>query len=258
MPNINKRLGIGATVTVYARFLHPSRDIQAFYGENGFDKRKVENCIVIGRDYKRINQRNNVNVVLLRHDDFPNKVIYAATTIVKLTKPGDASHYFVTPSEPAAEPTTNQTYPSEEELRPTNVPANSQLSQEDVDRLRQEGFEVDDDNQPADDNIQREPVNPEEVQWSDWGFQGIDLRHEHSQQFNHTPNIPGSELEAEFNLFWRFFPKKFMVEVVLPATNKHLMKELKIGELTRWLGLIFLMSTIEGCHRRDFWSEKRD
>jgi roadblock/LC7 domain-containing protein len=42
--------------------------------------------------------------------------------------------------------------------------------------------------------------------------------------------------------------------VLLPHTNKNLEKPLLIGEFCQWIGLVFLLSTICGSDRQDFWS----
>lgn len=263
MTRFNKRLGIGAVVEVLASRVHPSKLIRDKYGENGLDKAKIENLIVIRKELKSINRRNNVVSVVCRHDDFPNEELYCAINTVKLKKSGDKAHYFIneTTTTPEEEEVNNNNINNREELveelRPTNVPVNSQIDIDDIRRIEAEGFTVDDDNLPAEDNIPTANDNNQQVQWSaNWGFHGIDLRHEHSQQLNHRPKMPRSDFKEEFNLFWQFFPKDYIVNVVLPATNKNLTKELKIGEFSRWLGLVFLMSTIEGCERRDFWSEE--
>ena len=163
---------------------------------------------------------------------------------------GDPTHYFLqeTAREPGAAPL--EVIPTTEE-RPRIVTAT--IGSDDIALLLQEGFEVDDDNQPAEENIPvRGDVNL--ITYLDWGFRNIDLRHEASQQLNHNARIPSSEMFQELQLFWKFFPKKYITDVVLPQTNKHIAKPITLGEFTRWIGLCFLMSTIRGCERREFWS----
>jgi Transposase IS4 len=82
------------------------------------------------------------------------------------------------------------------------------------------------------------------------------LSHENGQQLEHNATIPRTEMNQEINLFWKFFPKQWVEEVLLPETNKHLKKPILLGEFTRWIGVCLLMSTIRGCERKDFWSTK--
>jgi len=51
------------------------------------------------------------------------------------------------------------------------------------------------------------------------------------------------------------FPKDFVLEVALTEMNKVIIGEpVQYGEFLRWLGLWFLMATVVGPRRRDFWS----
>jgi hypothetical protein len=58
-----------------------------------------------------------------------------------------------------------------------------------------------------------------------------------------------------FYLFWKFFPKDYIITVVLPETNNNLLRELKKGEFARFLGLVLLLSTVTGSDHRKFWSK---
>ena len=82
----------------------------------------------------------------------------------------------------------------------------------------------------------------------------MDIRHETNQLLNSSARVPTSLAFQELELFWKFFPKEYIMEVVLVETTKKMKKPLLIGEFTRWLGIVLLMSTVQGCHRRDFWS----
>jgi hypothetical protein len=251
MPAINKRLGIGATVSALARYLHPSRIIREKYGENVLDTLRIDGLLVINKEEKRIQNRKVVCVVC-RHDDFPMEEINIAETIVKLVTPGNPSHYFIQEETRQTAPTTHPEAEFVAEERPSDV-NQSNVPTDDIARLRDEGFEVDDDNEPAPENIPS-ANNNNDVFWYDWGFQGVDLRHEHGQKINQKAQIPLSDVYAEFNLFWEFLPKDFIFNVIIHETNKKLVKPMTKGEFSRWLGIILLMSTIKGFQRHEFWS----
>ena len=55
-----------------------------------------------------------------------------------------------------------------------------------------------------------------------------------------------------------FFFKDFILKVILPETNKRIQEDkhrpMTYGELLHWLGLWFLMATINGPDRTAFWS----
>jgi Transposase IS4 len=46
----------------------------------------------------------------------------------------------------------------------------------------------------------------------------------------------------------------YIKKVLLPKTNETLKPVLTYGEFLRWIGLWLLMSTADGCLRREFWS----
>ena len=62
---------------------------------------------------------------------------------------------------------------------------------------------------------------------------------------------------SEIELFQMAFPEKFIVDVVIPATNKTLEKPMTIQEFYVWLGCQFFMACFEGvADREDWWSGK--
>jgi hypothetical protein len=191
----------------------------------------VTNLVLLHKENKVINQRE-VTAVICRHDDFPDDEVYCSATVVKLVKPGNKEDYFINVVAPLPENTTiNQgTEEVGTEERPTEISTSGILLEDDIHRIIQEGFTVDDDNSPVEDNI---PANNDvRVEWNAWGFLGIDLRHEYSQKFNHHPPFSRVKFHEEFNLFWQFFLRRFVENAILPQTNKHLTKELKNGEFT--------------------------
>ena len=64
-------------------------------------------------------------------------------------------------------------------------------------------------------------------------------------------NIRPSRLQ----LFELLFPKFFITDTIIPQINREIKGSLlQYGEYLLWLGLWFLMATLEGPSRRDFWS----
>ena len=70
-------------------------------------------------------------------------------------------------------------------------------------------------------------------------------------------HVSKADYKPKFDLFWTFLPKQYIEKVVLVETNKNLQVELKLGKYTRWLGIVFLMSTVCGYHCHEFWSIKQ-
>lgn len=69
-----KNLGIGAKCSTLMRFLHPRLDIIEKY-PNASSNQRLEDLLAIKRDQKKVNGKEQ-NVVIFRHDEFPNKELY--------------------------------------------------------------------------------------------------------------------------------------------------------------------------------------
>ena len=92
-----------------------------------------------------------------------------------------------------------------------------------------------------------------------WGHAGICFCKQ--QSIGNTPAklvIPVDTTRDDINLqlFECLFPKKFMVEVMIPTMNKSMKTSESYGELLSWIGLWILMSTVDGSDRCSFWSTK--
>ena len=69
-------------------------------------------------------------------------------------------------------------------------------------------------------------------------------------------SVPCNQVIAK--LFYTLFPMKYLEEVILENTNKNLpidQKEISLGELVRFVGIWFFLSTVAGFPRRDFFSK---
>jgi hypothetical protein len=168
----------------------------------------------------------------------------------------------------------------EEEIIPVdnNIAETVELPTEVVARINQQFFddddlyllrtllEVDSDNDPAPENIpppaETAPaatiINNECVYEQEWGHDGICQRRKTNVN-NHKPKItfPASFTPTMFDLFESLFPKAYVTEVMLPLMNEKVqLGELLYGEFIRWIGLWFLIATIQGPVRLDFWRKE--
>ena len=166
-----------------------------------------------------------------------------------------------------AEAQTNKPVPVEiAQLLESNASNSSTLDSNDADLVWQmlPGM-VDDDNQPLPENI---PTPADEAQesaqfFSNWEHSGSCFwcikggrKNKAHLSFN-TDMKPTTQ-----QLFEMFFFKPYVVEVIIPQTNICLQQgkhcPISYGEFLRWLGLWFLMATINGPDRTDFWSMGED
>ena len=104
MPQINKQLGIGAVVSILAKFLHPKPTVIEKIGNLDFTTRRMSNMLVCGGLQRKMKGKD-VFCVELQHNEFKNIYIWAATTLVKVQTYDPASEYF----KKTADPTVQQT-----------------------------------------------------------------------------------------------------------------------------------------------------
>ena len=156
---------------------------------------------------------------------------------------------------------------------------------DDIQRIRAMGYEVNDDNDPAPENIPHHDIAPQPTKEAanatpathpsslfaehkqEWGHHPVDQRRVYVRQ-NVQPSVPGiptqmpitSHLPKSF-IFLLFFGQSIFDSLIIPATNESLredkLKETTMGEFMRWIGIWFFLSLIvqqratwRPCHRR--------
>jgi hypothetical protein len=198
-----------------------------------------------------------------RHDDFEGAELHACQRWSKVESEGAASHIF------GADDTNEEEEKGEEAADPVGgTPIPPQVlragnSAQDITDIRNLGFSVDDDNEPAPENIPipEENDNNAAPDGRRWGWAGIDHRkHAGGQSTRARINcLTGLALEGTtmLTMFLLFFPRKFMEDVVIVETNKRIAgKQVTFGEFLQFLGLWLYMSTLSGFRRSDYWSSK--
>jgi hypothetical protein len=129
--------------------------------------------------------------------------------------------------------------------------------------LRNQGFDVDDDNEPAPEKI---PTGPPTIPAGQtWDVGSIDARATEANDHRCPPKLNNlSDVESHsmllFSLFLWFFPMTYLQTVLLCEVNKGLSKEgnrpCGLGEFLRFLGLWFYMAKFKGFTRQQYWSPK--
>ncbi len=129
---------------------------------------------------------------------------------------------------------------------------------EEIAELCQQGIEVDNDNKPAPENMWQPPLMQQPN--GNWIVPIICLQCADANISNSERKWKLSSWKAilemsEIKLFQMAFPEKFIVDVVIPATNKTLEKPMTLQEFYVWLGCQFFMACFEGVDdREDWWS----
>lgn len=119
-------------------------------------------------------------------------------------------------------------------------------------------METDSDKEPAPENIPTAHDDSECIYEPQWGHDGICNRKKTG--VNNTKanrNFPASFQPSIIDTFELFFPTSYVKEVMLPTINKSTtLGTMQYGEFLRWIGLWFLMATVQGPSRIEFWRKE--
>ena len=154
----------------------------------------------------------------------------------------------------------------EQEEEPTPLPqavgelVNNQATSEETLEALRGVVDINDDNDPAPENIPAPTDISSSFIFGEWGHEGVCFRKQQSNQnIRAKLNValdPNAD-DPNLQLFEILFPKKWILETVVPSTNNQLGEEpLSYGELMSWIGLWILMSMVDGSDCRGFWSNK--
>ena len=262
MPKINKKLGVGAQVSILVRFPHPKMKVQEMLGPMKSTTERLDKLLAYGSATKKIGGKD-VFAVLLRHEKFKNVEVYATASAVQVEVAGSEESFFKVQEKETNLPIKAPEADTEKEKTRTKVViwANKMVTSNKARILENQDIQVHNDNAPLEKNIpaaSKELMEVDEmrgVEWAyAWGFHGIDLHHKNGQKQNKKAHYPHVEYKPYLNIFWNFFLKMYAVDVLLKETNKELDKAVTLGEFTQFVGIIFLLSTVKGCQCQEFWS----
>ena len=176
------KAGIGAKCSALIKFLHPSKLVTDTL-LNTQSNARLSDLVAIRKESRRVSRRDQTCVVF-RHDSFPNKELYCVEKFCKVLEGGDPVDYFGT-AETLIEQVEFQEDDHGEELPPNFQ--NLQGTAEDMAMMEGLGFHVDNDNEPAPENVPDQGVQEEECSGTDnglcagqsWGWDGICDRRSH-------------------------------------------------------------------------------
>ena len=262
-----KALGTGAKCSVLVRYLHPAKTVKETLVNMRHNER-LHDLIAI-REEAQIVNRKNQPCIIFRHEQFDGIELRCVKRFTRVEEACHPDHTF------AGEGRRERNDDNETVTEAPNNPNTSELPMvplpddifhmgnraEDIATVRGMGFSVDDDNEPAPENVPQEaPADTIHSlgEGQTWGWTGFDDR-----KVKGIPNVKPSlkglssivlQGMSYAGMFKLFFPRSLML-IILNETNKDLDDApLSYGELLRFFGIILFMSTISGFSRRDFWS----
>ena len=167
-----KNHGQGAQVSCLIKFLHPSELIRKAF-HNQTNQQQLENCITLHQGVKKIKWKEQLSLVVT-HNDFKDDdgellELYAVKKHLKVEMEGDPDYFF-------DEATKDDTEQPEKEVLP-------EVIDDEVMGVKDHGpqnlaaalngvVDIDDDNNPAPENIPTPGVNTNSVLSSEWGHAG--------------------------------------------------------------------------------------
>ena len=162
-----KRNGVGARCRVLKRFLHPRKDIADRY-PNANAQARLDNLVVIRREANIVN-RAEKRCIIFRQDDFPNAELHCVERYATVIEEGVEADYF----EETVEAQESLEGHQDASVADKETPLLGDTDRQDnIARLRSEGYGVDDNNEPAPENLpdpqeQKVPISDSSI-FGDW------------------------------------------------------------------------------------------
>ena len=198
--------------------------------------------------------------IIVHHDDFKTAdgefiELHAVKRYFKVTEEGDPDLFFDDPGESQGQG----------EAAPDPLPdvvgevLNGQSEINNTLEALRGVVDIDDDNEPAPENLPAPTDDPVGYLSTDWGHNGFCFRrmnnmteHRARLKFPCDPTTSSYYL----HLFEGLFPKELVLLIIDKVNDNIEGEKVSYGEFLRWLGLWLLMSTVDGTDRRSFWSTK--
>ena len=224
-PSARLRLGEGARCSCLVKFIRPSKDVAAAL-VNPEPGRRIEDLIAISRDVTNHGGKTFV-AIFFRSSTIPG-LLHAAERWVKVEEEGPPDQLWEDAA-PAEAPAA-AVYIDERGEDIADFVFNAQNRAEDIALVRNMGFEVDDDNDPAPENVpdaSAPPVNGGALlEGQEWGWDGIDRRAMLQGSMYNGPSFTNDwspKGKPFIDIFLHCFPCFFLEVTIVEATNNVLL-----------------------------------
>ena len=260
-----KRGGIGATGSAKARFFHPSQNIRDKW-PNQHPIIRLSGVLLVGKSVHRVQRKDQLCYECRIAEIDDSTIFHIVCNNFKVEVAASI------PFEDEAVVTTSVTLPTAQDGERERVAAlrtagDDVLSNirgaaaQEVAELRQQGIEVDDDNEPAPENAQ--PSAPATATVGQWVTPTICPRRADPNCTNNRGSWKNKSWQKikemdELALFRMCFPEQWVKDVLIPATNNEIEGDaLTLSQFYVYLGCHFFMACFEGISdRRLWWSSK--
>ena len=139
--------------------LHPRKAVTDKY-PNATHNSKVKNLTALRKESKIVNRKEQA-VIVFRHANFAEVELHCSARFCHVETEGPVSEIFVDGSAPV-DTEVQETVPQVDEGMDPElpVPVTTGDISEDIQNLRAQGFSVDDDNEPAEENVPSTTTKP--------------------------------------------------------------------------------------------------
>ena len=240
-------LGVGATCEVILKHLKPNKYIKFVY-PNPEPGQRLGGLVAFKKEVRRINKKEQICIVF-RHDEFPNKELFCVKRWVRVTAAGDPTQLFV--DEVAEQNEWPNHVGRELPQRLQEHSSGTRFAAEDMQTTRAEGFMVDDDNEPAPENNNKDNNNKTLEDYHQAWVPEVSTSYRKQEGFHNTQpkiNSLGVDILTSmtlFSMFLLFIPWKFIKEVLLKKTSERLLavsqRAVTFGEFLRCLAWFLVL-----------------
>ena len=228
-----------------SRFIHTSQHIRDKY-PNSVSAHCLEGCITIHQEVKNVSRRDQLCIVVW-HESFKMNEdeyikLYAIKRYWKVTEEGESDYFF---NGMAGEGKTQEEIqvPLPEEVVQAAEDVNHQIE------ALHDVVDIDNDNEPAPENIPQPEEDADRVLGNEWGHDGFCYRRLNNLGDHHARmeiQVDATTSDYYLHLFEGLFPQQ-LINVVIGKVNNNIEGEpVTKGELIRWIGIWVLMSTVDG------------
>eukprot|EP00977_Amphora_coffeiformis_P000514 scaffold130_cov151-Amphora_coffeaeformis.AAC.3 len=163
-----KRLGKHAVGDVLLKYIHPSAWVRQHF-INPTSQQRLQGCLVTSEEQRIVGQKQQ-ECVVFTHPDHPNQTLYAVKRWFKVTMEGPEDLLFSTNTPGRHTANVNGVELPPEVLKdPINIDAETTQNLAGI-------LEIDDDNEPAPENIPTNNDSDNNVQYDGWTHDGTCFR----------------------------------------------------------------------------------
>ncbi len=201
----------------------------------------LDNLFVVEEEKKLASKRRQV-CLTMRHDNFDDdQILHAVAQFCKITEKGPVESLFNNIPTYNVENDENVAVGVDENVE-REIPS---ISNEDVSNFRAQGFSVDDNNEPAPENIPNATNTANDGMYRAWGSEHLDARRVVDGVKDVQPTLVSADasMHTLLGFFLHFLPLEFFRTTILQATNKTLSDPLTWDESLQFISILLLFVT---------------